>query len=182
MDTVPLISNNVSAKRSAGLSALRLAVRTTPLPFLNFALSQIIKKVTYKRPLIFKRLQGHHHKIFVISIPNLGLHLVLQPNPSFPQLIAHRKIESTAYDAKISGSLLALLGMVDGQYDGDALFFSRDLQLSGDTEAVVCLRNALDDMDGSIIEDAAACFGPLGFGLLDIARHIGKIHDNSQTT
>ena len=182
MDTAPLISNNVSTKHSAGLSALRLAVRTTPLPFLNFALSRIMKKITYKRPLIFKRLQGHHQKIFVISISNLGLHLLLQPTPSFPRLSAHREIESTAYDAKISGSLLTLLGMVDGQYDGDALFFSRDLQISGDTEAVVCLRNALDDMDGSIIEDAAACFGPLGFRLLDIARHIGKIHANSQTT
>lgn len=181
MDTTPRISNNISAKRTASLSALRLAVRATPLPFLNFFLSRIIKKITYKRPLIFKRLQGHHHKIFVISITNLGLHLALQPNPSSPQLSAHRKIESTA-DAKISGSILTLLGMVDGQYDGDALFFSRDLHVSGDTEAVVCLRNALDDMDGSIIEDAAACFGPPGLRLLDMARHIGKIHDNSQTT
>ncbi len=182
MDTIPLIPNNVSAKRTASLSALRLAVRTTPLPFLNFALSRIIKKITYRRPLIFKRLQGHHHKIFVISITNLGLHLALQPNPSSPQLSAHRKIESIAHDAKISGSLLTLLGMVDGQYDGDALFFSRGLQVSGDTEAIVCLRNALDDMDGSIIEDAAACFGPLGSNLLDIARHIGRIHGKSQTT
>ena len=52
--------------------------------------------------------------------------------------------------------------MVDGRLDGDALFFSRDLQVSGDTEAVVSLRNALDDLEGSVADDVAAVFGTPG--------------------
>jgi predicted lipid carrier protein YhbT len=40
-----------------------------------------------------------------------------------------------------------LVGMLDGSYDGDALFFSRDLVIEGDTSAVLALRNALDDAE-----------------------------------
>jgi predicted lipid carrier protein YhbT len=51
--------------------------------------------------------------------------------------------------------------MIDGQSDSDALFFNRDLSVTGDTEAVVALRNALDNMDATLADDVAACFGPL---------------------
>ena len=51
--------------------------------------------------------------------------------------------------------------MIDGSLDGDALFFSRDLRVSGDTEAVVALRNALDDFEGSALDSVVGSFGPL---------------------
>ena len=62
--------------------------------------------------------------------------------------------------------------MVDGRYDGDALFFTRDLKIEGDTEAIVCLRNALDDVDGSIAENIAAYFGSPGLKMLEFVRKI----------
>ena len=60
--------------------------------------------------------------------------------------------------------------MVDGQLDGDALFFTRKLVVEGDTEAVVCLRNAIDDVEGSIAEDTANLFGFTGRNALKILR------------
>ncbi len=33
--------------------------------------------------------------------------------------------------------------------------------ISGDTEAVVALRNALDDLDENVVDSLAAAFGPL---------------------
>lgn len=182
MDTSTSIHNHFNLPPSAGLSTLRLAVRATPLPLLNLILTRVIKKITHKRPLIFARLQGHHHKLFVISITNLALHLVLKPNPSSPRLRAYRNTDKIIHDARIAGTFLTLLGMVDGKYDGDALFFTRDLQVSGDTEAIVCLRNALDDMEGSVAEDTAECFGALGFHLLNIIRGISTFDDHSKET
>jgi hypothetical protein len=38
-------------------------------------------------------------------------------------------------------------------------FFTRDLIVEGNTEAVVVLRNALDDLDGNIFDDLAASWG-----------------------
>ena len=60
--------------------------------------------------------------------------------------------------------------MVDGQLDGDALFFTRELVVEGDTEAVVCLRNAIDDTEGSIAEDTANLFGFSGRNALKLLR------------
>ncbi len=51
--------------------------------------------------------------------------------------------------------------MIDGSLDGDALFFSRALRVTGDTEAVVALRNALDDFEGSALESVVGSFGLL---------------------
>jgi len=62
---------------------------------------------------------------------------------------------------RFAGKFFDLLDMIDGSLDGDALFFSRALQVSGDTEAVVALRNALDDFEGSALDSVVASFGLL---------------------
>ena len=38
---------------------------------------------------------------------------------------------------------------------------SGKLRVTGDTEAVVALRNALDDVDGGVVESITRAFGPL---------------------
>ncbi len=179
MDTLSPHHSPVNGTSYLPFNLPHFAAHAVPLPLLNFVLAQIIKRISYKRPSIFARLRGHHHKSYLIVITNLPLQLLLQPDPSAPRLKAYRHNASPPHDAKIAGSILTLLGMVDGRYDGDALFFTRDLQVTGDTEAIVCLRNALDDMDGSIAEDAASYFGPLGVETLKIARRMGKMHDHT---
>ncbi len=74
---------------------------------------------------------------------------------------AYRRYENPAHDAAIAGLFFNLLEMIDGSQDGDALFFNRDLRVTGDTEAVVALRNALDDFEGSALESVIGSFGPL---------------------
>jgi predicted lipid carrier protein YhbT len=49
--------------------------------------------------------------------------------------------------------------MVDGAFDGDALFFSRSLQVEGDMEALLALRNAVDD---ACIDLRRIALSPLG--------------------
>lgn len=163
----PLIS--ALSRRAALL--LRLA-RPTPLPVVNFILRRAITKITRKNPALFERLSGHHHKTFLIEITNLSFNLLLRPDPASPYLSAQRKKSEIKADAKISGSFLTLLGMIDGQVDGDALFFTRDLQISGDTEAIVRLRNALDDVDGSVADEVASYFGVFGLHFLAVARRV----------
>ena len=52
--------------------------------------------------------------------------------------------------------------MLHGAEDGDALFFSGELQIGGDTSAVLALRNALDDAELDLTEELAALPGPFG--------------------
>jgi predicted lipid carrier protein YhbT len=139
-------------------------VLLAPLPLLPLQplLGRIVRRVACTRPELFRRLGPHAAKRFVVDPTNLPFVLVLQPDPARPRLAARRRGLAGAGDAEIAGSVLTLLDLVDGRLDGDALFFGRSLRVTGDTEAVVALRNALDDLDGSIADDTAALFGPAG--------------------
>lgn len=145
------------------------------LPLFPFqpALARAARYAARRRPEIFDRLGAHAGKSFLIDPVNLPFAVLLRPDPDRLSLSAVRRDSPTPCDARIAGSALTLLAMVDGRRDGDALFFSRDLQVSGDTEAIVSLRNALDDLDGSIADDVAAAFGPPGRAALAGLRRIG---------
>lgn len=152
------------------MNGLYRACAPLPVPLLNVVLGRLVLYIKDRRPDIFNRLDGHHHKWFLIDPVNLPFALCLRPDPQRPMLKACRKHRMPEAEGRISGTFLTLLGMVDGRYDGDALFFTRDLRIEGDTEAVVCLRNALDDMEGSIADDAANFFGAPGKKVLRAAR------------
>jgi O2-independent ubiquinone biosynthesis accessory factor UbiT len=139
------------------------AVLLTPVPLalLQPLFTRMAQHVAQTRPELFGRLGPHAGKRFLIDPIDLPFVLVLTPEPQLPRMTVHRRYEKPAHDACIAGNFFDLLDMMDGAADGDALFFSRDLRVSGDTEAMVALRNALDDFEGSALDSAAASFGPL---------------------
>ena len=151
---------------------------TLPLPLfpVQVILGRIVRRVARDRPELFRRLGAHRRKRFLIDPTNMPFVLLLEPDPDYPRLAAYRRWETVRYEARIRGTFLTLLDMIDGRLDGDALFFSRDLIVEGDTEAVVSLRNALDDLEGSVADDAAALFGPLGRVVLSALRQIRAPH------
>ncbi len=68
--------------------------------------------------------------------------------------------KKAACDACVKGKLEALLNMLEGRIDGDKLFFSRDIEISGDTAVVVALRNTLDREEINLLDDVTSLFGP----------------------
>lgn len=144
-----------------------------PLPLLQPILGRIIRGAAENRPELFNRLGVHQNKTYLIDPTNMPFVFLLMPDAAQPRLKACRRSRPLpGHDARIAGTFLTLMNMVDGQLDGDALFFTRDLIVEGDTEAVVVLRNALDDLDGSIIDDLADQFGPVGRALAFTLRRI----------
>jgi predicted lipid carrier protein YhbT len=135
-------------------------VRPLPLGPLQLPLSMVLRSVVVRHPHIFERLGEHAHKRFGLEPSDLPFSFVLAPHPKAPSLVAVRDLPA-GLPIRIAGPLLALLGLVDGSYDGDALFFSRDLVVEGDIEAVLALRNAIDDAGVDLVADTAALFGPL---------------------
>ena len=53
-----------------------------------------------------------------------------------------------------------MLALAEGRVDGDALFFARRLVVDGDMEAVLALRNALDDNGIDIVKSFGRLSGP----------------------
>jgi predicted lipid carrier protein YhbT len=79
--------------------------------------------------------------------------------PAAQRIRVSRRRAAPAHDAAIRGDLAAFLAMLHGAEDGDALFFSGALEVSGDTSAVLALRNALDDAELDLTEELAAITG-----------------------
>jgi predicted lipid carrier protein YhbT len=138
------------------LAALLARLPLTPVqPLLAMLLGAVVRR----HPGIFERLGEHASKRFAIDPTDLPFAFVLHPLPSAPRI---RAVRTTAgVDVRIAGPLAALIGLTDGTYDGDALFFARDIAVEGDMEAVLALRNAIDDAGVDLIADAAADFGPV---------------------
>lgn len=141
-------------------------IRLLPLTPLQPALALVLRSLVARHPRIFERLGDHAGKRFGIEPTDLPFAFVLEPRPQAPRIVAVRKLPRDI-PVRIAGPLIGLLGLIDGSYDGDALFFSRDLIIEGDVEAVVALRNAIDSEDVDLVADAAAVLGPLApFGRL----------------
>lgn len=141
-----------------------------PLFILQPILARIVHKVARDEPSVFNRLGPHKHTRYIIDPANLPFVLQLHPDPDNLVLRACPRGAVPDHEARISGKFFDLLQLVDCDQDGDAMFFSRGLDISGDTEAVVSLRNALDDLDGSLAARVADMFGPPGRLMLSTLR------------
>jgi predicted lipid carrier protein YhbT len=158
-----------------------LLLAVTPLAVIQPILDQIASHVAKDRPELYARLGAHARRRFLIDPIDFPFVLVLAPDVKRPNLRAYRRYEKPAHDAGIAGTFFNLLGMIDGSQDGDALFFNRDLRITGDTEAVVALRNALDDFEGSALDSVIGSFGllakPAALAVLGLrALHAGSRH------
>lgn len=129
-------------------------------------LSRVVRRVAERHPTLFDRLGPHQTTDFLIDPIELPFALHLRPDPQALVLRAVPRDLAPAAGATIRGRFMLLLELIDSEEDGDAAFFSRDLEVTGDTEAVVRLRNALDDVDGSIAEETADMFGAPGRAIL----------------
>ncbi len=155
-------TNSIRRPRGPGQGAIaRLScVLVQPL------LSRVVQRIAARHPSLFHRLGPHQGTDFLIDPVELPFALHLRPDPQALVLRAVPRDAVPAAGAVIRGRFLLLLELLDSEEDGDAAFFSRDLDVTGDTEAVVRLRNALDDVDGSIAEETAEMFGRPGRAIL----------------
>jgi len=147
--------------------------RVLPLFLLQPVLAKIVRRIATRNPDMFARLGPFYEADYIIDPKDLPFVLHLRPNAQAPVLRACARSNQPAFTARITGRFLDLLQLVDADIDGDALFFSRELKIEGNTEAVVCLRNALDDIDGSIAQEVAEMFGQAGRVALNACRRAG---------
>lgn len=138
-----------------------LALRPVPPSALQPALDFAMRAIQRRHPGLFDRLAGVGDPSFLIVPEDLPFVFLLRTDPLLPTLQAFADAEGLEADATIRGPLLTLTQLLEGRIDGDAMFFSRDLVIEGDTSAVVALRNAVDGAEIDVMEDVLAFLGPL---------------------
>jgi predicted lipid carrier protein YhbT len=138
-----------------------LALRPLPPALLQPVLGLAMATMWRRHRGAFERLSGLGEPVFLIDPIDLPYSFVLRTGARAPSLTAISGGKAVRATATIRGPLLALINLVEGRIDGDALFFSRGLVIEGDTEAVVALRNAVDGAEIDIAADMASLLGPL---------------------
>jgi predicted lipid carrier protein YhbT len=127
-------------------SARRLLPPFAAAPF-GPLLTLSLRSLARRRPGLFERLGEHSTARFLIDPTDLSFAFNVVPDGASAVVRVTGKSGSAPCDVVIRGPLLTLLGILDGTLDGDALFFHRAISVSGKTEAVVALRNAIEDAE-----------------------------------
>ncbi len=147
-------------------------LRVIPLAPLSLSLTAYSRKIAKTHPGLFRRLGEFDHTQFILDPVDLPFVICLAPNGGVPRVTVTRgKGEG---ETRISGPLAALIGLVHGAYDGDALFFSRDLVVEGDTGAALALRNAIDDAELDLAQEIASVSGPFSAPLLQLIAFVQR--------
>ena len=133
-------------------------LRRLPLLPLALASQRLVENLARRHPSLFVRLGDHAQKVFLIEPTDIPVSFRLIPSHERPILDVQRHASATHWDARIAGPFAALIGLVHGAFDGDALFFSRDIVIEGDTEAVLALRYAIDDAEIDLVAEIVALF------------------------
>lgn len=131
-----------------------------PLPVIERATGMLFRRMLKEHPKLFERLGEHKAKRFAFLPADLPLAFIVDPGA--PAIKVQRKSSVTESDASVEGPLFLLLALLEGRCDADALFFSRDLVVTGDMEAMLAMRNALDDCNIDLPRDLSALAGPFG--------------------
>lgn len=167
--------------RSASLPRLpwplQKAMALLPPAPVKPVVERLAQAVAARHPQLFARLGPHAAKTFLIEPTDLPFAFRLNAAGPAPEVEPLRRADLAkappgTFDARIAGPLAALLGMIHSTFDGDALFFSGDLVIEGDTEAVLALRNTLDDAELDLADEFAAAAGPLGPMLRALRPHL----------
>ncbi|HTO30509.1 MAG TPA: SCP2 sterol-binding domain-containing protein [Pararhizobium sp.] len=144
-------------------------VEIAPLWLVQRVARTIFSGVLKSHPDLFERLGDYRQSRYCFSPTDLPLHFRVVP--AAQALSVFRDTQPPA-DAHIEGPLVLLLGLLEGRCDADALFFSRDLSVTGDMEAMLALRNALDDSAIDLPRELGALAGLFSPLVRGVARHI----------
>lgn len=144
------------------MSCLPLITRM-PIPLLQLFCNLGLEAIRRSHPLMFQRMGPLEGAWFAILPQDTSLMFFLRASSFSPRLLALKQDTPHPHtpSATITAPLAVLLDMLSGRADGDAVFFGRDLRITGDMEAVLALRNALDGAAINPSEDLAAFLGPL---------------------
>lgn len=137
-----------------------LSLRLTPQWVIQRISSEVFARVLERHPAILDRLGEFGNRTFGFNPTDMALSFSIKPSRRVIEV--HRGSDVPVADASLSGPLHLLLSLAEGRCDADALFFSRDLTVTGDMEAMLALRNALDDSHVDLPTDLSSFAGPLG--------------------
>lgn len=114
---------------------------------LGQALTFAVRRFARRKPAMFDRLGDYGRCSFLIAPTDLDFAFLVVPDGARAEVRTLTRRHGVEADVTVKGPLLVLLGLLDGTFDGDALFFNRTIDVAGRTDALVAFRNAIEDAE-----------------------------------
>ncbi|MGF9564546.1 SCP2 sterol-binding domain-containing protein [Neorhizobium sp. JUb45] len=133
-------------------------LNAVPLVVIERVCRLMFRRIGLAHPGLFERLGEHKAKRFAFLPTDVPLAFIVEP--ASDTIFVWRKTTDVIADAVTEAPLFMLLALMEGRCDADALFFSRDLSVTGDMEAMLAMRNALDASSIDLSKDLARLAGP----------------------
>lgn len=148
--------------RITPLTPLRWLGRPLPLQPLDIVLNRLARRVVQQYPGLFDRIAVTGEVRLLLRPVDLPWQfLAALCDGDVAVAVYDEAAPSPPFTASIEGPLERLVDCANGADDGDALFFNRDIRVTGDTEVLLAIRNALDDAEIDLGAEFAALGGPL---------------------
>ena len=117
--------------------------------------------VSHRHRAAFRRLDAYAGRRVAVVPRDMPFAFEIMIDPIAPRVRVCRAIALRApAEAEIRAPLPVLIDLLEGRIDGDALFFSRELSISGDTELILAIRNAVDDAEIDLVSSVSDALGP----------------------
>lgn len=170
---------NFPSSRTPTFGPLLVAGRTLqflPVWPVTLTVNRLAQHLLRCHPGLKERLREIAGKCFLIVPDDLPIYFLLTiEKDTITCTCTHTTVSSA--DIEIRGSFSNLLALLNGSADGDTLFFSRGLDVSGDTSALVALRNIMDSENIDLLTELASAFGPMQKPARAFLSRLLRIHE-----
>ncbi|MBF0614528.1 MAG: hypothetical protein G8237_11905 [Magnetococcales bacterium] len=160
-------------------SILAMPLQVIPKPVTAVTLGIVLNLFFKRYPELKQRLIELSGKIFEFHVEDQSQSFFMEVTHEGDVLI-HTYSDSLPH-VVMSGQAAAFLALLFATTDPDSLFFSRQLQLSGETDTGLRFKNILDNVEIDWEKELALFFGQAGArALLDLAKRAQKGADHGK--
>lgn len=142
--------------------AVSLALATLPRPVISGLVRRLTRTLPRRQPMLVRRMAELAGKCILIEPDELPYAFLIDFPGGAVRIALVGREAAPESDAQMRGPLPLFYDLVRGGSDGDALFFSREMAVTGDMAAAVALRNALDGAGVDLFAAFLDLPGPLG--------------------
>lgn len=129
--------------RETALNAIKFPLRLIPLWIEAIGMGAAMGAIVDGNKRFKERLKEIDDKLFLFEASDLNKKFYLHIRDGDIKIIPHLK---KAPDVIMRGETSVFLGLFLGKEDPDTVFFSRKLEISGDTAAAIHFKNILNSL------------------------------------
>lgn len=153
---------------------VRGVMRLLPPPLTAAGAALLLRRMARAHPALFRDLAALPQATIRIEPTDLPHRFTLRLGDGPPRL-ALAGDDGAPADTCVKGRLEALVALLEGRLDSDMAFFSRAITITGDTAAVVGLRNTLERDGIEVMAEVAGLLGPLARPAQAAARRLDAL-------